>query len=282
MTKQKNNLAVPSPSAGAVASVRLQAQLVTIDGRRGRLISRDALDLTKWLRAQSINVTIEPNDGSPLYYVVRKGIMDVIRDPIFLFVAGIPVSVLSSLVANWIYSRSGGKAAPQTEPPKFAVKIQTESGSFSYDHSGAVISEAHAQQVLKAATTVLRRPPSNPVRSPHPDKPAPIYLEHGGKIVGWTSLEITDVGLVGSNAIITDTETQRRIDNGELTGLSITGIVKKSECSICGVDYAHCNHIAQKMYDGDVCLNKITSIELVEISVVREPVNSQCVIERDA
>lgn len=57
---------------------------------------------------------------------------------------------------------------------------------------------------------------------------------------------------------------------------SVGGIVKKSECSICGTDYDNCDHIKGKFYMGEMCCRIISEMELEEVSMVENPANKGC------
>jgi hypothetical protein len=39
--------------------------------------------------------------------------------------------------------------------------------------------------------------------------------------------------------------------------MSVTGIAKKTECSICKKSYIECNHVAGNEYDNKSCYNTI-------------------------
>lgn len=115
------------------------------------------------------------------------------------------------------------------------------------------------------------------LKSPFDDLPTPIFLEHEPKIVGWCKLINDDYGLK-CEMIILDKLTKRRIKQNRLNGLSITGIATKTQCSICNSDYVYCNHIAKNIYDNKECYNTILETDYVETSIVKEPINSQCLI----
>ena len=84
--------------------------------------------------------------------------------------------------------------------------------------------------------------------------------EYSNQIVGWANLKMDEEALTISPAKILDDETWKRIKKGDLKGLSVTGIVRKSECSICGKDYTECNNITGSKYDVKECVNTIQSI----------------------
>lgn len=117
------------------------------------------------------------------------------------------------------------------------------------------------------------------VKSPFLGLPFPIFLDHQPIIIGWCRLEEADKGLEIQKGIITDKNIYKKIQQGKYKGGSVTGIAKKSTCSICNIDYADCNHISGKKYNGKSCNNYIVEADLIEVSIVKEPVNSQALIK---
>jgi len=57
---------------------------------------------------------------------------------------------------------------------------------------------------------------------------------------------------------------------------SVGGIAKKYLCSICNDNYAKCNHIKGKLYNGELCTRKISEMTAEEISLVETPANKHC------
>jgi hypothetical protein len=115
---------------------------------------------------------------------------------------------------------------------------------------------------------------------PDPFRQVPIYLEHTSRIVGWGSVAVDDEALRVKNALITDKEACRQLDNDELKGFSIAGLVHNAICSVCNAQYVDCNHITGNTYDGVACLVHILGIDLAEVSLVKNPVNIAAVIEK--
>lgn len=54
-------------------------------------------------------------------------------------------------------------------------------------------------------------------------------------------------------------------------GLSIGYILKRSSCSICGLDPEDCLHVTGDEYDGEVCHRLIEEAEMLEVSLVGRP-----------
>jgi protein-tyrosine-phosphatase len=250
------------------------------EGGHCRLISRTALELTKALRSEGYTVRIEPEDGTAIEYYVRKGEFDILKDPLFLQLISIPIGILVNLASAWLLRRSAKeKIDSASAEANIAVKVLDNGRAQVYDHAGREVSEEREREVVELhraqaeAMTVLGN-----ARSPHQDMPFPICLEHTSKIVGWARLREDEKGLRADPAVIDDDETWERIQQGELQGLSIAGMVQDSECSICERDYVECNHISGLEYGGAVCVNTIKQLHLIEVSIVRQPVNPDCLI----
>lgn len=53
-------------------------------------------------------------------------------------------------------------------------------------------------------------------------------------------------------------------------------LIKKTKCSICGLEYEDCNHLKGKFYSGELCVREIHEAELEEVSVVENPASKLC------
>lgn len=53
-------------------------------------------------------------------------------------------------------------------------------------------------------------------------------------------------------------------------------IVHKQVCSICGVDYSECDHLAGFPYLGQFCSVQLSEIEPDHVAIVEEPANRKC------
>jgi len=250
-----------------------------------RLISQPALELVKLLRAEGHLVVVEPNNGSGIKYYIRKGEFDVLRDPLLLELLGIPFGIFSALVATWLQnrlSRRGEEANASKRKgssSRMVVEVHETSTRSFRDHEGRRVKEETVRRVTRLIEQQAEAMNATKLaKSPYPDMPFPICLEHTGRIVGWANLREEDTGLLASPAIILDDETWGRLQRGELRGFSISGVVRESQCSICNADYAECNHIAGLDYEGSVCVNAIKNVDLFEVSVVEEPVNQHCLV----
>lgn len=52
---------------------------------------------------------------------------------------------------------------------------------------------------------------------------------------------------------------------------SVGGIIKKTKCTICELEYEDCDHMKGKFYSGKLCLREIHEMELEETSLVENP-----------
>lgn len=247
-------------------------------GGHVRIVNRTTLDLMKAFRGKGYRVIVEPDDGSPLYYLVEKGDPSLLANPTFVFLVGIPTSVITSLVGSWLYDRFRNRSAASKAPPLIAFCIESGGVSAYFSEMGEPISSEDAQVVFD----LLRRRGAalNTIALAKSDRDTefPLCLEHTSTIVGSAEVREDGRGLRATLRIHRD-DVRARVQSGELRGLSIAGMVRRSECSICGHDYVDCAHIAGLDYDGVVCVNTIKDIALAEVSLVREPINSDCLMD---
>jgi len=249
------------------------------DGSHRRLISRGTLDVIKLLREEGAQVAILPEDGSPLDYYVEKGEVDLLREVLYLVLVDIPIGVLTSLIGSWLFQRMGKKQKDLPEESHIAIGIEADGRRVFYDHRGREVPQETVNQLIELvkdrASTLTA---ISTARSPYPDLPIPICLEHTERIVGWGKPVETERGLKLEPGKITDQETWLRIQNGELRGMSIAAVVCDSECSICHRQYVECEHVSGLQYGGRVCVNSIKNTwRLIEVSIVKEPINSDCI-----
>lgn len=248
------------------------------DGSPARLISRTTLDFIKALRSQGVEVVVLPDDETPIHYLIHKGDPTFLGDPLFAYLIGIPTSIITSLFAAWLYERRPRNRTPETSG--IVLQVEEDGKSLFYSETGGQVSEAHAERVIQQIQSIadnlnaLRR-----ARAEDPLHRVPICIEHSGEIIGWTHVQEDEHGLRMKDGIFKDPAIWERIDSGELRGCSIGGIATRSECSICGNDYAECNHISGLEYEGKICVNTIKKCNLAEVSLVREPVNQGCLID---
>ncbi|MGO9452353.1 MAG: hypothetical protein ACLQDV_15125 [Candidatus Binataceae bacterium] len=252
-----------------------------------RLITRDTLQLVKSLRAQGAEVRIEPENGERLEYVVYKGfVAALLASPLIISAVGVARDVVVGIVSGWIYSRLSATpkedrdlAATQAAT-NIAIEVTEAGRTVRFGVSGAQMNDVQFDRITEMFKSVAGPKGTNEsTKSPYPDLPVPVFLEHTDKIVGWGQIDPTSGNLKIENARVTDDETWQRLKSGELRGASIAAIAKVSECSICGSDYVDCVHLAGQTYGGRPCTNTIKKLDLLEISLVKDPVNPQALIK---
>lgn len=106
-----------------------------------------------------------------------------------------------------------------------------------------------------------------------------MFLEHSALIVGWCRLAFNSRGIYVEDAVVTPGFVWRRIESGELKGLSITGIASESICGVCRERYVDCNHISGVEYDSVYCSNEIHRATFINVNIVSSPVNQQCFLQ---
>lgn len=243
------------------------------------LIDRNELNFIKILRQNGIEVGIRSDDNEEIHYVVEKGVKEFVEHPLTLFLVGIPVSFIVNIASNHLYDHVFSKLGKSAE---LVIQKKENGIVVSYSQEGKELSVEQLETIFDKSKKLFfiedykDKKPS----SPHPNEcPHPIYLEHTNKIVGWGYVYSGKQGLMLRNGRITDDETQRLIDKGTLKGLSITGVVKQSTCSVCEREYFSCPHISGEAYNGVKCVNNIKKIELVNINLVKEPVNPNALLD---
>jgi hypothetical protein len=249
------------------------------DGSYVRLITRTTLELIKALRSEGVEVLVLPDDGTPIYYLIRKGEASFLADPVIAYLVNIPTSIIASLVAALLFARGRDKPRPENDSG-IVFHLEAEGKSLFYSETGAPVSEAHAERVIQRMSALAENlMVVSRARFEDPEHRFPICLEHTDKIIGWTHLEEDANGLKMKDGKFLDDSDWDRIDSGEFRGFSVGGIVSESTCSICGSDYSECNHISGLEYDGEMCVNTIKKSRLSEVSLVRDPVNKGCLID---
>jgi predicted DNA binding CopG/RHH family protein len=236
-----------------------------------RVVSRETLHLMKMLRTQGYSVIVEPDDGTKLNYLSEKGFRELLSDPIFAYVIGIPTGLVLNLVANWI---SQLKRLPKPGETSLVLEFDENGKRVRYTEGGGPVSDEKFKSLLVALETRKRKfEESRRLVSPYPDYRIPIQLEHSGKVVGWSKKPIGNdqEKAILIEAQISDAETQRRINSGELKGFSHAGIASNATCLICESEYVECNHIAGNIYEGVECTVRYTLLP-AEISVVKNPI----------
>lgn len=231
-------------------------------------VSRNILILIKILRSEGYIVKIKSNNEKLLEYLSQKGFSDFLTDPANLLIATAGSTIATTLITNFIQ--------------KLIDKKKQSQNVFITNNVTNVIINAHSKPTSKNEIEDAKRKRKKliesfgnclKIKSPYANLPWPILKNHKPVIVGWCRLQETEIGLELVDGIITDKDFKRKLDKGKYKGISITGIVKFSSCNICKLQYVDCNHLAGEFYDGVECLNYVFEEEIIEVSIVKEPVN---------
>jgi hypothetical protein len=247
--------------------------------RDRKLLTLESLQLIKYLRNEGYEVKVIPDDGSPAEYLFKKGVRDLFQNPIFITAFTISMSILSNLISNWIQKLiDKDKRLTNKNIHTENIIINTKEVNKYYQLDGKEITTR-----IKKLNNVNKSKDQFIIEklnliSPFPEFPTPLFLEHKPKIVGWVLLNI-DKNELRFKGIVTDKTTRKRINQKELRGASVTGIATKTECSICKSNYILCNHISGTIHDGIECVNLIVKADIIEISLVKEPINGKCLID---
>lgn len=238
---------------------------------RRRVVLFELLQVIKSLRSAGYAVCVEPDDGSQLNWRQESGLRQLLQDPVVMLCANLSLGVIASLFANMVWDWKSRWTSRERTPILIEIPEGREKGV--YDLGGRKADRRVARQTTReegdwASAYAIARQHTTPM----PAYPEPILLEHTPRIVGWGRLSTDDEGLL-VDARITDAEIERQLDCGLLGGFSFGALVYDSECSVCGGQYADCNHSTGRMYGGVECIATIRGADLAEISVVAEPAN---------
>ena len=242
-----------------------------------KFLSKEVLILIKTLRSEGCDVILLPEEVE-YQYLFKKGETSFLSDPANLLLVGIPVTIATTLITNWIQKLIDKSQNKKPEGNNVIVYNFITNQATNYLNQPADINTiADSKNTNKALANTLAE--CLKTKSPYPELPFPILLEHQPIIVGWCSLKVDDNGLLIDEGRITDVDTYKRIKKGELKGGSVTGIAEESRCSICQNNYIACNHIAGHIYDEKECINRIIKSKLIEVSIVSDPINPNTIIK---
>lgn len=240
-----------------------------------KLVTRETLILMKYLRDEGYDVKVLPDNEQPIEILYKKGLAEFFADPINIALVGIPIGVITNIVSNKIQKLIDSRGKKEKiNHDNLIITIDNT----TYNYLGKGLS-SEKKKLIKAKRKEVKDGFEKcfKIITPIPKFPTPIFLEHKPKVVGWCSLYVDDVGLK-AEGIIVNKVIRKRISQNRLNGMSVTGIAKKTECSICKKKYTECNHIAGNKYEGINCLNTIVESDFVEASIVKEPINSECLV----
>lgn len=240
-----------------------------------KLVTRETLILMKYLREEGYDIKVLPYNNQPIQILYKKGLAEFFADPVFIALTGIPIGVITTIISNQVQKLIDRHDKKETINPENLI-IQVDNSTHNY--LGEKISNEKKKRIKKKRNEIedgFER--CFQIKSPKHEFPTPIFLEHEPKIVGWCSLYTDNDGLK-AKGMITDKIIRRRVKQKRLNGMSLTGIAKKTECSICRKSYIECNHVAGNKYENKKCYNSIIETDFVEASIVKEPINSKCLV----
>ena len=242
-----------------------------------KLVTRETLILIKYLRSEGYEIQILPDDNRKLEILYKKGLREFFADPINVALLGIPIGIITNIISNQIQDLID-RLGKEDIINKYNVNIQINNSVKNYNYLGEELPKNH-KKIISNKRKRLKDgfEKSWGIKAVNEDFPTPIFLEHAPKIVGWCSLYTDEKGLK-AEGFLTDKIIKKRIRQKRLNGMSVTGIAKKTECSICAKSYVDCNHVAGDFYEGKECHNTIIETDFVEASVVKDPINSECLI----
>lgn len=245
-----------------------------------KLITLESLILIKYLRSEGYEICVLPNNKVSIEYLFKKGVRDFLSDPLNIVLIQIPIGIATSLMANYIQELIAKKLNYKAGS---RIKINSEnitlihSNHFFDIHGIKITKNIYNSKINNHKKKAEKFNKFISLNSPFFEYPAPIFLEHEPVIVGWCTLYVDETGL-RTEGVITNEIIKRRVSQGRYKGASVTGIAKVTECSICKENFINCNHIAGQIYNDKECTNKILEADFIEMSLVKEPINQNCVI----
>ncbi len=246
-----------------------------------KLVTIDTLKLIKLLRQQGFNVIVLPQNDMQVQYLFKKGIVQIFADQINILVRNLPTTVIMGLIINYIQKQLDKPRKKRQDSKTINENI------FITENSTNITNDLNGRKYLKGELTDIAKKKKQEIddfgkcfnqKSPYPDMPTPILLEHKPRIVGWGRIADDEHGLKIEEGLILDKNILRKIGTGKIKGASITGIAEKSVCSICNSNYVECNHITGDIYEDKECTNTIWEATIIELSLVKEPINSKCLV----
>jgi hypothetical protein len=226
------------------------------------------VDLAKWVSQQVDRVTLPKLKATKRREVILQKHFPL-SEPILLFVISIPVNLVLSIIAGFIVNLRAKGQFNGILIVKLNHKGDIETCN---DETGNIVSNEKVREIISN----LRVAPSYSTPKADSELPVPIHLEHTSKVVGWGTISQDEQGILLEKVRIDDEVTLRQIKSGQLVGMSIGGIAKEYECSVCHKSYFKCNHIKGNIYNGQEAHCIIKNLDLAEISIVSDPANADC------
>jgi hypothetical protein len=241
------------------------------------LVDRDTMMLMKMLKAEGYDVEVKGQRDKPVEYLYRKGVREVFADPVNIaFINGV-IGIAATLITNAVQKLLDKRNVESKAMQNITVNI----GDRYYNINGEEILKGNAlDKRIKDKKIQEEFKQAFKVRIPNPTRPIRIFVEHKPKVVGWCSINPDmSEGLYIDDGHITDKKIIRKIDEGKIKGFSLGGISTKTTCSICSGDYVSCLHLGGTIYDGKECTVRIEKSIPIEVSLVKEPINTKALVQ---
>ncbi|TYW39968.1 hypothetical protein, partial [Vibrio cholerae] len=150
------------------------------------VISREELHVIKTLRSSGIDYKIRSKYSGELYILSQKNFESLLTDPIFLTLYNLAIGV----GASYVY-----KALNNEKELNNKLFIKNKDGEV-FDYQGMPL----GQDTIKHVTRSMFKTQSDfaktmSSKSPYPELPHPVHLEHTANIVGWCHLVADERGL---------------------------------------------------------------------------------------
>lgn len=250
----------------------------------GPVVSRDAVEIAKDLRAAGYAVDLGGRNEAPRYYK-RAGLSQLLRDPVVItFVLPVFTSTLGGVAADLISHLLLAVRARGAQVVLRSIGRHTEADGTQHEHEQFLQSDGTpmAPSEVEAWFNAARANHSaffedqERLRSPDPSRPGRVYLEHTSRHVGWANVQRRG-GQTEADIAIVDRDAVRPLQSNGQVGISVAGPARSMVCSVCQNNYMVCAHRAGETYDGIQCVVEVGGLQVRELSIVRDPINADCV-----
>ena len=255
------------------------ADVFDVDSLGNKLVPGCLIDMRKFFQNLGFDVLLEESGDAEAYYVRRKGLVDDCMSFLVATVQGVGSNVIAELFLSLTNLRKSS-SRPGFGSGVYIAHRQRHSETVYYRSEGTQCDAREVQlardQVAAASSQAKR---SRNLVPPSDLFPTPLFDSHKMRLVGWGKRPRRSGGkTIIDEAIVTDSEVEKRIAESTPVGFSCTLSVEKSCCSICSSPYNSCNHIQGKKYKDKTCSVQISKGTVLEVSIVSSPINRDCKI----
>lgn len=114
-----------------------------------RVVSRQTLHLIKMLRSAGYKVSVEPENGTKLFYSAEKGLREFLSDPITALVVNMSLSFLVNLLSSWVYENLKRKPEDNDEV-NMVLEFDENGQKARYNYKGEPMSDERFQSILSS------------------------------------------------------------------------------------------------------------------------------------